>query len=94
MDPRHNHWDMPFQQDIAFAEKVGQFFGQYHSTFRSDGGQVLAQLFVENNGWLVAHVSFPSGLKPEQVTDAYWEELRRYAKKHGFEGKLRILLSE
>jgi hypothetical protein len=84
---------MPFQQDIAFADEVGQVYGKYHSTFHSQTGQVLAQLF-EQNGRLVAHVSFPTGLKPEEVSDAYSSELNRYAKEHGFDGKLKIIFSE
>jgi hypothetical protein len=39
---------MPFQQDVSFADEVGQSYGKYHSTFRSQTGQVLAQLFVQN----------------------------------------------
>ena len=46
---------MPFQQDVAFADEVGQTYGNYHSTFRSQTGQVLAQLF-EQNGRLIASV--------------------------------------
>jgi hypothetical protein len=84
---------MPFQQDVEFAGEVWQTYGKYHSTFRSQTGQVLAQLFAEN-GRLVAHVSFPTGLKPEDVTDAYVGELNRYAAEHGFAGKLRIIYSE
>jgi hypothetical protein len=84
---------MPFQQDVAFADEAGEAYGKYHSTFRSQTGQVLAQLF-EQNGWLVAHVSFPTDLKPEDVTDAYWSELNRYARQHGFEGRLRVIYSE
>ena len=84
---------MPFEQDVAFADEVGQTYGKYHSTFRSQTGQVLAQLF-EQSGRLVAHVSFPTDVKPEEVIDAYWSELNRYAKDHGFENKLRVIYSE
>ena len=84
---------MPFQQDVAFADEVGQTYGNYHSTFRSQTGQVLAQLF-EQNGRLIAHVSFPTDLKPEEVTDAYVGELNRYATEHGFTGKLKLIYSE
>jgi hypothetical protein len=84
---------MPFQQDVAFAGEVGQTYGRYHSTFRSQTGQVLAQLF-EQSGRLVAHVSFPSGLKPEDVTDAYVGELNRHAAEHGFAGNLKIIYVE
>jgi hypothetical protein len=84
---------MPFQQDVAFADEVSQAYGKYHSTFQSQTGQVLAQIF-EQNGRLVAHVSFPTNLKPEELTDTYWDELNQYAKEHGFEGKLRVIYSE
>jgi hypothetical protein len=84
---------MPFNQDVAFADEVGQTYGRYHSTFRSQTGQVLAQLF-EQNGRLVAHVSFPPDVKPEDVVDAYWTELHQYAKDHGFENKLRVIYAE
>ena len=50
---------MPFQQDVAYADEVGESYGKYHSTFRSETGQVLALLF-EQNGRLVAHVFIPS----------------------------------
>lgn len=84
---------MPFEQDVVFADEIGQRYGRYHSTFHSQTGQVLAQLF-EQNGRLVAHVSFPTDLKPEEVTDAYASELNRYAKEHGFEGKMRMIYAE
>ena len=83
---------MPFAQDKAFADEVKGFFGQYHSTFRSENGQVIAQLF-EQDGWLVAHVSFTTGYDAATVTDPFWGELNRYAKQQGFEGKLKTLLS-
>ncbi len=84
---------MPFQQDTAFADEISRAYGKYHSTFRSQTDQVLAQLF-EKNGWLVAHVSFPTGLKPEEVTDTYVGDLNRCAADHGFAGKLRLIYSE
>ncbi|MDB5293040.1 MAG: hypothetical protein JWL69_4281 [Phycisphaerales bacterium] len=84
---------MPFEQDVAFAEQVGQAYGKYHSTFWSQTGQVVAQLF-EQNGRLIAHVSFPKDVNPEEVVDAYWSELKQYAKDHGFENKLKVIYSE
>jgi hypothetical protein len=84
---------MPFQQDVAFADAIGQSYGKYHSTFHSQTGQVVGQLF-ERNGWLIAYVSFPTDLKPEDLTDAYVGELHRYAEEHGFKDKLRIKYSE
>jgi hypothetical protein len=83
---------MPFQQDQAFADEVKGFYGKYHSTFRSKNEQVIAHLF-ERDDWLVAHVSFAPGFDAATVTDAYWGQLQRYAKEHGFEGKLRTLLA-
>jgi hypothetical protein len=81
---------MSFEQDVAFANAVGQTYGKYHSTFRSQTGQVLAHIF-ERNGRLIAHVAFPTDLKPEEETDTYLDELQRYASDHGFAGKLRII---
>ena len=83
---------MSFQQDTAFADEIGQSYGNYYSTFLNEAGQVVAQIF-ERNGRLVAHVSFPPDVKPEDVIDVYWNELHRYAKEHGFEGKLRVIYS-
>ena len=83
---------MPFQQDQAFAVERLRFYGKYHSTFRSANEQVIAHLF-ERDGWLVAHVSFAPGFDAATVTDTYWGELYRHAKEHGFEGKLKTLLS-
>ena len=84
---------MPFQQDVAFADAIGGSYGKYHSTFRSQGGQVVAHLF-ERSGWLVAHVYFPGDPKPEDVTDTYLGDLKHYAASHDFEGRLRIIYSE
>lgn len=84
---------MPFQQDVVFSDEVGQIFGQYHSTFHSQTGQVEAQIF-EQNGELVAHVRFPNFRSPAEVTDAYFSELNQYAAQEGFAGKMRIIYSE
>ena len=43
---------MPFAHEQTVAEDVRDFYGQYHSTFRSENGQVIAHLF-ERDGWLV-----------------------------------------
>ena len=83
---------MPFQQDIEVESQAGQSFGKYHSTFRSQNGQVQAQIF-ERNGELIAYVSFPTGAEPTEVTDPYVGELNRYAAEHGFDRKLRIIYS-
>ena len=83
---------MPFEQDTAFADAVGGFFGTYHSTFRSQGGQVTAHLF-EQGDLLVAYVSFAPGLHGWEVTDPYVGELTRYAEGHGFAGRLKTVYS-
>ena len=84
---------MPFLSDVAFAGDVGKTYGKYHSTFQSQGGQVMALLY-EQGEWLVAHVSFNDHLKPEDITDAYLGELNKYASSKGFGGKLRIVYAE
>jgi hypothetical protein len=83
---------MPFTQDQAFAQDFEPFYGKYHSTFRIAHEQVVAHLF-ERDGWLVAHISFAPGFDAPTATDAYWVELEQYAKEHGFDGKLKTLLS-
>jgi hypothetical protein len=80
---------MPFQQDQAVAEQLEQFWGKYHSTFRSEHEQVIAHLF-EREGWLIAHVFLGPSWDERTATDDYFTELRQYAKDHGFEGKLQI----
>ena len=80
---------MAFTQDQTYADKVGNAFGTYHSTFRSKANQVEAQLF-ERNGWLIAYVSYPGGLKAEEVTDSWVSDLRAFAKDKNFEDRLKI----
>ncbi len=80
---------MPFVTDQAYAARVPSGYGTYHSTFRSETNQVEAQLF-ERNGWLVAYISFPGGLKLADVSDPWIDELHSYACDHGFNGKLAV----
>lgn len=84
---------MAFQQDVGYAEEISKAYGKYHSTFRSQNGQVLALLF-EQGGRLVAHISFPNTEKSEDVTDPYVVELRRYAAEHGYADKLRMIYAD
>jgi hypothetical protein len=84
---------MPFEQDAAIGVATGDHFGKYLNTFRSDGGQIVAYLF-EQDGWLVAHVTRPTGLEVEDITDRYVSELHQYAKDQGFDGKFRIIYVE
>lgn len=83
---------MPFEQDVAYGDEVGEAYGKYHSTFVSPSGQIIAQIFVQN-GWLVAHVTFPPDVVPEDVIDPYWNELNRYANEQGFGDKFRVIYS-
>jgi len=84
---------MRFLQDNTLIEEVGEVFGRYVATFLSDTHQVRADLF-EEDGQLIAHVSFPSGLNATSATDSYVGALNDYARSHGFEGKLRLVYSE
>ena len=84
---------MSFVEDETMRENVGRTFGEYRITFRSEHEQVVAYLFAEQ-GWLVAHISLPSTLQPEDVTDSYLGELYRYAEQEGFRDKFRIIDGE
>jgi len=83
---------MPLQIDAAFAADVKDHYGKYIGTFQSEHRQVRADVFKEGD-WLVAHVSFPTGLDIAQVKDKYLSELQSFAKEQGFDGKLRMALS-
>jgi len=83
---------VPIQIDAAFAADVRDHYGKYLGTFQSEHRQVRADVFKEGD-WLVAHVSFPTGLDIAQVKDKYLGELQSFAKEQGFDGKLRMMLS-
>lgn len=83
---------MPVQMDTVFAAAVKNHYGEYAGTFRSENSQVRADMFKEGE-WLVAHVSFPTGLDLTSVSDKYLAELNSYAAQKGFSGKLRMLFS-
>ena len=83
---------MPLQIDAAFAADVKDHYGKYIGTFQSEHRQVRADVFKEGD-WLVAHVSFPTGLDIAQVKDKYLSELQSFAKEQGFDGKLIMALS-
>jgi hypothetical protein len=53
---------MPFTKEPRYAAEVGKVFGDYLITYRSDRGQVRADLFRTGNR-VAAHVSFPVGLR-------------------------------
>jgi hypothetical protein len=84
---------MPFQNDATLEAEVGHFFGDYQGTFFSEPhGQVRADLFRLGDR-LEAHVSFPTGLDADGVTDRYMSDLSAYARQKGFEGRLHLILS-
>jgi hypothetical protein len=84
---------MPFQHNEATAGAVGEHFGKYVDEYHSDGGQVVAYLF-EQDGWLIAHVTRPTGVKLEEITDRYVDDLYRFARERGFEAKFRMIYVE
>lgn len=81
---------MPFIEDTHVIKQVAPVYGNYHSTFRSATGQIEALLF-ERNGWLMAYISFPTGVKLQDVTDTWSSDLKRYAIEHGFENRMRLV---
>jgi len=83
---------MSLSMDAAFAADVKDHYGKYLGTFQSEHRQVRADVFREGE-WLVAHVSFPTGLDLAQVKDKYLGELQSFAKEQGLDGRLRIALS-
>ncbi len=83
---------MPVQVDAAFAAAVKNNYGEYAGTFQSENSQVRADMFKQGE-WLVAHVSFPTGLDLSSVSDRYLADLNSYADQKGFSGKLRMVFS-
>jgi hypothetical protein len=80
---------MGFEYSQQYADEVGQHFGCYRVTFVSDNAQVVAHLF-EDDGDLVAYVSFPPGSTPDAVADTYLAALTQYAEQNGYGGRLRL----
>ena len=56
---------------------MGRVFGEYIRSFRSANGQVEALLFKQG-GWLIAHISRPTGLEIDKITDPYLSELQQF----------------
>lgn len=83
---------MPIQIDAAFAASVKDYYGKYLGTFHSEHRQVRSDVFQEGD-WLVAHISFPTGLGLSRVEDKYLGEIYLFAEEQGFEGKLKVALS-
>lgn len=83
---------MPFINDTRFAGEVGAMFGEYLTTYTSQTEQVRADLFRSEDR-LEAHVTFPTGLDPDRVTDRYVTELWDFAREHGYGDRVRLILS-
>lgn len=83
---------MPFLIDTKFAHAVKNSYGDYVETFQSEHRQVRADVFKQGD-WLVAHVSFPTGLDIDGVEDKYLTELHSYANGKGFSGRFRLIFS-
>jgi hypothetical protein len=79
--------------DPIVEEDFGHIYGKYLGTFFSASGQVRADLFDRVID-VVAYVCFPTGLNPGNVDDRYFNELRAYAKSHGFADRFRLLYVE
>jgi hypothetical protein len=83
---------MPFEKDLRLASDSRRTFGEYLDSFMSRNGQVRADLF-RRGSIVVAHVSFPTGLEPNLVTDPYVSDLWKYANQHGFAEQFKVVLS-
>lgn len=83
---------MPFKKEPSYAAEAGKVFGEYLITYRSERGQVRADLFRSGNR-VAAHVSFPTGVFASGVTDPYYSELWRYAREQGFADHFQIIMS-
>jgi hypothetical protein len=81
-----------FYRDEEFERAVGNFYGQYIITFESENHQVHAHLF-EENGLLVAHLTFAPAYDGGRATDHYLSPLKEFARGKGFEGKFRLVYS-
>jgi hypothetical protein len=91
--PQKGRFQMPFEQETSVGVATGDHFGKYVQTFRSNTGQVVAYFF-EQEGWLIAHITRPTGLEIEDVTDPYVTELHQFAKEQGFDNKFRMIYVE
>jgi hypothetical protein len=83
---------MPFQRDERYAAEIGRIFGDYLTTYASEGGQVRAYLFRKGDR-VDAHVSFRRGLFARDVTDPYVTDLWQYAREHEFADQFQLILS-
>ena len=78
--------------DSQFEQDLSPFYGHYLGSFRSDHGQVRADLF-DNGECVNAYISFPTGLDVTNVEDAYVTPLREYADSHGFADRFHLVFA-
>ena len=83
---------MAFLTDPRIPAANGDFLGEYLMTFRSERGEVQADLFRRGKT-VTAHVWFPTGLNAGNVNDSYYTELMDYARDHGFADKFSLIYS-
>lgn len=84
---------MSFRRDEKFAAEVGNVFGKYLTTFFSQPrGEVRADIFQEPRR-VAAHVSFPTGVGPSNVSEPYVSALWDYARTNGFADKFQLIMS-
>ena len=84
---------MDLIQDRKFEEGVGTEYGKYLGTFVSARRQVRVDVFDEGPA-VVAHVSFPTGLRPSTVQDRYVADLHDYARREGLSDRFRIVFAQ
>lgn len=80
---------MPFliEPRLRDEEDYRRRFGEYLSTFLSEHGQVRADLFRRGDR-LDVHISYPTELHPDTVSDRYAAELVEFAHSNGFDDNM------
>jgi hypothetical protein len=81
---------MQLTHDHELEKDTSPAYGKYLGTFISERGQVRAHLF-DNGVYVVAYVSFLTGMNTTNVEDRYVAILEEYAAEHGFSGRFRMV---
>jgi hypothetical protein len=85
---------MAFKRDEQYAAQMGNVYGEYLTTYLSEPtGQIRADIFRKRTR-VDAHVSFPGGVGPADVTELYVKPLWEYAEKEGFTDRFHLIRSE
>jgi hypothetical protein len=79
---------MGFFQDDRLSQLTG--FGDYVTSFESDHGQVRVDIY-RLGGDVVAYVSRPYGVSPEDVTDPWLAPVKEKAKEVGARDQVRLI---